>query len=63
MNKIIKTFLMSLFLFSSIAQNAHAWWDVSHMVVAQIAKDQLDIKTLTKAEDLLEYFKDDFFGK
>ena len=60
MNKIIKTFLMSLFLFSSIAQDAYAWWDVSHMVVAQIAKDQIDLKTLTKAENLLEYFKDGF---
>lgn len=52
--------MISIFLCSSIAQKGNAWWDVSHMVITQIAKDQLDAKTIAKAEDLLGYFNDEF---
>lgn len=46
------TFIYSLKLF--------AWWDVPHMLICQIAKDQLDTEMIQKVEELLTYFEDDF---
>lgn len=37
-----------------------AWWDVPHMLICQIAKDQLDAATIQKVEELLSHFGKDF---
>lgn len=46
-----------IFLFSA---KLFAWWDVPHMLICQIAKNQLDIATIQKVENVLSYFQNDF---
>src|ERR1700722_10897298 len=56
MKKWIFYFFYTLILSTKI----YAWWDVPHMLIAQIAYDQLQPSTREQAENLLTYFKDDF---
>lgn len=49
--------LIIIFFFSV---KLFAWWDVPHMLICQIAKNQLDGATIQKVEDLLSYFESDF---
>jgi hypothetical protein len=43
-----------------ISVDLFSWWDVPHMLIAQIAKDQLEPEVVQKVEDLLSYFEEDF---
>lgn len=52
-------FLYFVFILS-VSSKVHGWWDVPHMLIAQIAKDNLDASTSDQVEEILSYFEEDF---
>ncbi len=55
-----KKLVLCFFLLLCTTQKIYCWWDVPHMVVVQIAKDQLDPATIERAEELIRYCENDF---
>lgn len=51
-------FCLALLVQLALACNAYAWYDYGHMVVAQIAYDNLTDSTKTKVNDLLKVLAD-----
>jgi hypothetical protein len=47
-------------VFICLTANIQCWWDVPHMLVAQIAKNELTPSECDQLEDILSYFKEDF---
>lgn len=44
----------------SLAANTFGWWDSAHMIVAQIAKENMDEQSVIKAEAILEPLNSSF---
>lgn len=56
----MKKKLTAVFFVFFFSVKLFGWWDVPHMLICQIAKDQLDDATIQKVEDLVAYFESDF---
>jgi len=58
--RMLQIAAVCLLCFQFIAGTAFGWWDGGHMLVAQIAKEQLEPEVLEKVEALLETFGDHY---
>ncbi|MBA2728054.1 MAG: S1/P1 nuclease [Parachlamydiaceae bacterium] len=56
----MKKWFLYFIIVICLTVKVHGWWDVPHMLVAQIAKDNIEPKTCERVEELLSYFKDHF---
>lgn len=56
----MKKKLLTVFFVFFFSCKLFAWWDAPHMLICQIAKDQLDAATVQKVENLLAHFESDF---
>jgi hypothetical protein len=52
--------LITVFFVLFYTSTLFGWWDVPHMLVCQIAKNQLDERTIHQVEEVLAYFHEDF---
>jgi hypothetical protein len=58
--KFMRKKLLIIFFAFFFSIKLFAWWDVPHMLICQIAKDQLDAAIIQKVENLLSHFENDF---
>lgn len=56
----MKRKFLSLIIALCCSLRLFAWWDVPHMLICEIAKNQLDFQTIQKIEKMLAHFEKDF---